>query len=56
VGSVTDHKTKSAEIELATTQDDGQSVEVEDKKKDKKKKKKDTEEIAAPQAEDTPGE
>ena len=54
-GPATDRKTKSDEIELTATQDDGQSVEAKDKK-ERKKKKRDVEEIVAPQVEDTPSE
>jgi len=55
-GPVPDRKTKSAEIDAATTQDDGQSVEAEDKKKERKKKRRDAEETATQQVEDTPSE
>ena len=55
-GPATDHKTKSADIGPATTQDDGQNVEAKEKRKDKKKKRRDAGEIAAPQVEDTPSE
>lgn len=54
-GSATDHEAKSVEIEPATTQDDGQSVEVKERRK-KKKRAKDSEETVALEIEDTPGE
>ena len=53
--SATDHEAKRAEAELATTQDDGHGLGIKEKKR-KRRKDKDAEEIAVPQAEDTPGE
>lgn len=50
-----DHEVKQAESEFPTTQDDGHTSEVKEKKKKKKGKAKDSEEIVAPQVEDTPG-
>ena len=54
-GPTTSRKMKSAEIELAITQDDGQTIEA-NEKKGKKKKRRDAEDIAAPRVEDTPSE